>query len=174
MYSDPAHIQFTESARLVELDLPEDCLEKALLNEEPLDVCFGIGGIPLCYWKDIINTECCNRLLVIDADYLMAAQVKAIDLIEAIRKMVRNCPDLRHIRIGGSQQAMANHFKLVTNSGRRSAPFAAYIQGINVLKGYSAPHLTALEKHRSLPLVVSTMTKLGSGPSSKVVWYRYV
>jgi len=163
MYTDPPDIEFTKDFG----DLDENCLETALLDEKPLEDCFGSGGLPLCYWKDDINLKCCNELLVIDADYLMTGFISKHwpkeDLIKAIRSMVRDCPHLRHIRIGGSYDAMGTYFKLVTPTGGRKGDFAAFIAGINVLKAHGGP-----------PLVVSTMTKLGSGPSSRVVKFRYV
>jgi len=165
MYTDPADIEYTNELGFIDLD--EDCLETALLNEKPLEDCFGSSGLPLCYWKDDIIQNCCSELLVIDADYLRAGFISKNwskgDLIKAIRSMVRDCPRLRHIRIGGSSDAMGTYFKLVTAAGGRRGDFAAFIAGINVLKS-----------HRGHPLVVSTMTKLGSGPSSRVETFRYV
>jgi hypothetical protein len=161
MYSDPDHIQYLMNFQTW---LDENCLEQALMNGDPLDVCFG-DGAPLCYWRSGVDlwNGCCNDTLVIDADFLLADNVWAEDLFTAIRNMVRHCPMLNHIWIGGSDDAMSRAFKIVSGSGRRKADMATYIAGINVLKGHHAP-----------PLVVTTMTSFGRGPNARTVRYQYV
>lgn len=160
MYSDPSHGEIADHIQ----DMDEDCLVTALIEEQPLEKCFGNGGVELCYWRSDTD-KCCSELLVIDVDYLMDAGYRDRNLIEAIRNMVRDCPVLRHIRIGGSADAMSRHFKLVSPSGGKKKDFAIYIAGINVLKGHVSPYRP--------PLVVTTMTKFGRGPTSRVKKFRY-
>ncbi len=161
MYSDPDHIQYLENFQTW---LDEGCLVLALMNGDPLDVCFG-NGPPLCYWRwrvDLLG-GCCNDTLVIDADFLLADGVWPEELFAAIRDMVRHCPILNHIWIGGSDDAMSRAFKLVSGRGQRKADMATYVAGINVLKGHHEP-----------PLVVTTMTSFGRGPNARTVRHQYV
>jgi hypothetical protein len=161
MYSDPEHIQHLTNFQTW---LNENCLEQALMNGDPLDVCFG-DGRPLCYWRwrgDLWN-GCCHDTLVIDADFLLVDGVGADELFAAIRNMVRHCPILNHIWIGGSEDAMSKALKLVSGKGQRKAEMATYIAGINVLKGHHEP-----------PLVVTTMTSFGRGPNARTVRHQYV
>ena len=161
MYSDPVHIEYLENFQTW---LDEHCLEQALLSGDPLDLCFGLAP-PMCYWRwgvDLWN-HCCHDTLVIDADFLLADGVGADELFAAIRDKVRHCPILNHIWIGGSDDAMSRVFKLVSGNGRRKADMATYIAGINVLKGHHAP-----------PLVVTTMTAFGRGPTARTVRHQYV
>lgn len=161
MYSDPRHIEYLHG---FQTRLDENCLEMALLNGDPLDVCSG-GVYPVCYWKrqnDLWN-QCCEETLLIDADFLLADGVTARELFAAIVDKVRHCSILNHIWIGGSGDAMSRAFKLVSGSGNGKADMAKFIAGINVLKGHHAP-----------PLVVTTMTSLGRGPSARTVRHRYV
>jgi hypothetical protein len=161
MHSDPVHIQYLADFQTW---LDENCLEQALVNGDPLDMCFG-GGPPLCYWRERVNlwNGCCHDTLVIDADFLLADGVGAEELFAAIRDKVRHCLTLNHIWIGGSDDAMTKKFKLVSGSGQRKADMATYIAGINVLKGHHAP-----------PLVVTTMTSFGRGPNARTVRHQYV
>jgi len=160
MFSLPEHITYLEN---FDSELNEECFDDALKNEEPLQICFGNTGGNICYWKDSINTGCCRENLVIDADFLMANGAWNDGLIFAIADIVRHCDQLKHIYIGGSHDAMYRHFKIVSNSGSKKTAFASWIAGINVLKGH----------HRN-PLVVTTATSFGRGPTSRVEKFRYI
>ena len=46
------------------------CFEVALLEDKPLESCFGNNGMPVCYWPRDINYDCCNHWLIIDLNYL--------------------------------------------------------------------------------------------------------
>ena len=162
MYSDPDHLDLLENFQTW---LDEECLELALKDGEPLEVCWDEEGRPLCYWKTWIPTaaECCHDTLVIDADFLVANNVGKRDLFAGIVDMVRHCNILNHIWIGGSEDSMARVYGLVSRAGKRKAEMATYIAGINVQKGHHSP-----------PLVVTTVTSFGRGPSARTVRHQYV
>ncbi len=131
------------------------CLEVALLEDRPLSDCFGINGIPVCYWPRDLEYSCCNHWLIIDLDYL---ELPPRIFCKKFQEFIKNCGNLSLITICGSADKLSN-FGITSYRGRNSSRFEAYIAGINAMRGE--------------PVVVETKAVLGRGPSKEIVTHYY-
>tara|TARA_B110000444_G_C18807304_1_gene580673 strand:+ start:491 stop:952 length:462 start_codon:yes stop_codon:yes gene_type:complete len=152
MYSDPKHI-------LDDLDDElEDCFEHAMLEDRPVEDCFGNYGEEICVWDNghVRGMHCCRRLLI-KADNLLDAGCSPRDLIDELRDYIRRCHP-EHITILGSEFSM-KELKVVNASCGRHIGFAAFIAGINVLK--------------NPPVRVYCLSTRGTGPTRHVRRQNY-
>tara|TARA_B100001564_G_C20590572_1_gene647621 strand:- start:65 stop:526 length:462 start_codon:yes stop_codon:yes gene_type:complete len=153
MYSDPNHIldEFDEGL--------EDCFEHAIMEDRPIEDCFGNYGEEICVWDGFGGGMHCCRRLVIKADDLFSRGCSARDLINDLREYIRRCPMVERITILGSEFSMRELRVVTTSSGKHSG-FAAFIAGINVLK--------------NPPVSVHCLSTRGAGPTRNVKRQRYI
>ena len=152
MYSDPMHILDDLGNEL------EDCFEHAMLEDRPVEDCFGNYGEEICVWPNGGGFHCCRRL-VIKADELLSRSCSDRDLINDIREYIRMCPIVERITILGSEYSM-RELKVVNASCGRQNGFAAFTAGINVLK--------------NPPVTISCLSKRGAGPTLHVRRQSYI
>ena len=133
------------------------CFEVALLDDKPLESCFGNNGMPVCYWPRDINYDCCNHWLIIDLNYL---GLHPRDFFKSLEEIIRNCDNLQIITICGSADEMA-YFGITSPRGKNSSKFASYIVGINSMRKVG-------------PVIIETKAVLGRGPTKKIVHHNYV
>ena len=133
------------------------CLESALLEERPLDDCFGEGGLPVCYWPRDFGNHCCNHWLIIDLDFL---HHHPSEFFPRFEEMIRHCKNLKIVTICGSA-AQLSYFGITSSRGKNSAKFASYIVGINSMRNAG-------------PIVVETKAVLGRGPTKDIIHHNYV
>ena len=132
------------------------CLEIALLEDRPLSACFGVNGIPICYWPRDLEHNCCHHWLIIDLDYL---GISPRIFYKKFQDFIKTCENLSIITICGSAYTLAK-FGITSYKGRNSSRFEAYIVGINSML--------------SKPVVVETKAVMGRGPSREIVNHYYV
>jgi len=152
MYSDPMHILDDFDDEL------EDCFEHAMLEDRPIEDCFGNYGEEICVWDGNGGGMHCCRRLVIKADNLLNIGCSPRDLINELRDYIRRCPRVERITILGSEFSM-KELKVVTASCGRQNGFAAFIAGINVLK--------------NPPVRVYCLSTRGAGPTRHVRRQNY-
>ena len=155
MYSDPNHIIDNFDQQL------EDCFEHAIMEDRPIEGCFGNYGEEICIWNGygpLAGLHCCRRL-VIKADDLVNMGCTARDLINELREYIRRCPMVERITILGSEFSM-KELRVVSASCGRHTGFAAFIAGINVLK---IP-----------PVSVCCLSTRGAGPTRHVRRQSYI
>tara|TARA_B100001758_G_C17948607_1_gene372123 strand:- start:18 stop:488 length:471 start_codon:yes stop_codon:yes gene_type:complete len=156
MFSDFEHLHFIDEA-----DELEDCFESAMLEDSPVEDCFGNYGEEIAVWDGRGGGMHCCRRLVIKADYLVSNGSLASDLINELRDYIRGCPRVERVTIVGSQYSMKK-LKVINgydNCGRNNS-FEGFIAGINVLK--------------KQPVSVHCLTKRGAGPTCKVLRTSYI
>ena len=152
MYSDPMHILDDFDDEL------EDCFEHAMLEDRPIEDCFGNYGEEICVWPNGGQPYCARRF-VIKTDELLSKGGTARDLVNEIREYIRMCPIVERITILGSEFSMKK-LKVVNASCKRHNTFAGFIVGINVLK--------------HPPVTISCLTKRGAGPTLHVERTHYI
>lgn len=156
MYSDPNHLMFPD-----EVNGLEDCFERAMEEDRPIEDCFGNYGEEIAVWDGHGGIMHCCRRLVIKADYLVAGGYSASDVINELRGYIRGCPRLERVTIVGSRYSM-KELKVINgrdNCGKNPS-FEGFIAGINVLK--------------NPPVSVHCLTKIGAVPACKVLRTNYI
>lgn len=154
MYSDPMHIIDDDENEL------EDCFEHAMLEDRPVEDCFGRNGEEICVWDGYGQPLHCSRILVIKADDLVSRDYSAHYLINDLRDYIRSCPRVERITILGSEFSMKK-LRVVNGSCRSHKGFAAFFAGINVLKNLN-------------PVTVYCLSILGDGPTRDVQRQNYI
>jgi len=154
MYSRREHLDMLEESSGWN-QIP--CFEVALLEDRPLEDCFGNDGIPVCYWPRDFGNHCCNHWLIIDLDYL---NIHPQVFFERLENAIRDCNSLKIITICGSADQMA-YFGITSARGKNSSRFSSYIVGINSMRSAG-------------PVIVETKAVLGRGPTKEIVHHNYV
>ena len=153
MYTDPMHPIDDFDQGL------EDCFEHAILEDRPIEDCFGNYGEEICVWDGHgTGIHCCRRL-VIKAENFVSAGFSASDLINYLRDYIRRCPKVERITILGSAFSM-KELRVVGSSCGKHSGFAAFIAGINVLK--------------TPPVTVHCLSIRGAGPTRHIRRQRYI